>query len=121
MLLPHRLVDFIVQIPNLEIAQARFLDLADFSGNLFEDLTAPLLTTGNGGDFGDEFGTACPACVDDAEGGSLLGAETEEHRLRFFGVACLDLGEPISFARLMKGSMGWLTMIANEWVDSRIT
>ena len=84
MLLPHRLIDLIVQVPDLKITQALLLYLADFPRDFFEDLTAPFLAGWDRGDFGDELWTAGASCVDYSEGSRLLGAETEEHRLRFF-------------------------------------
>lgn len=44
MLLPHRLVDLIVQISNHEITQTRILDLADFARDLLQHLAAPFFT-----------------------------------------------------------------------------
>lgn len=66
------------------------MDLGYFAGYLFEDLTAPFFAHGDGVDGCDEFRAARAASVEDAEVGGLLGAEAEEHGLRFLAVAGLE-------------------------------
>lgn len=47
-LLPHQFVDIIIQVPDLEIAQAGFLYLGYFSRDFFQDLASPFFANGNG-------------------------------------------------------------------------
>ena len=79
MLLPHQFVDLVVDVPDLEIAQGDFLDLAHFARDLLQDLAAPFFARRDREDGGDVFGAAGAAGVDDAEVGGLRGAEAEEH------------------------------------------
>lgn len=89
MLLAHGLVDLVVEVADLVVGQAGVLDLGDLARDLFEDLAAPFLARRDRRDLGDDFGPPGATRVDDAEVGGLLGAEAEEHRLRFFRVARL--------------------------------
>ncbi len=92
MLLPHKSINLIIQIPDLEIAQARLLDLRHLPRYFLQDLPAPFFARGDAGLGGYEFGAPRPAHVDDAQGGGLLRPEAEEHALCFFGVAGLGRG-----------------------------
>lgn len=89
MLLAHQLVDLVVEVPDLEVAQAGLLDLGHLARDLLEHLAAPFFAHGDGGDGGDGARAARARDVEDPQRGRLLGAEAEEHRLRFFGVARL--------------------------------
>lgn len=66
MLLAHQLVDLVVEVADLEVAEGRFLDLADFARDFFEDLAAPFFAGGDRGQGGDGAGAARAAGVDDA-------------------------------------------------------
>lgn len=79
MLLAHQLIDLVIQVADLEIAERALLDLADFAGDFFEDLAAPFFARGDRGDGCDGAGAAGAAGVDDAQVGGLGGAEAEEH------------------------------------------
>lgn len=92
MLLAHQLVDLVVEVPDLEVREAGFLDPRYFAGDFFEDLTAPFFACGDRAHGCDELGAARAAGVEDAEVGGLGGAEAEKHRLRFFAVAGLEGG-----------------------------
>lgn len=92
MFLAHELVDLVVEVADLEVAERGLLDLGDFARDFFEHLAAPFFARGDRGDGGDGAGAAGTAGVDDAEVGGLGGAEAKEHRLGFFGVAGLGLG-----------------------------
>ena len=92
MLLAHELVDLVVQVADLEVAEALVLDPGHLARDLLQHLAAPLLADGDRGDGGDEFRAAGAGEVEDAEVGGLGGAEAEEHGLRFFGVAGLEVG-----------------------------
>ena len=92
MFLPHQLIDLVIEIADLVVRERRVLDLADFAGDFFEDLTAPFFAGGDRGDGCDGAGAAGSAQVEDSEVGGLGGAEAEEHRLRFFAVASLGWG-----------------------------
>ncbi len=89
MLFPHELVDLIVEVADLEIAQALVLDLGHLARDLLEYLAAPFLADGDPLDGGDEFGPSRARDVEDAQVGGLRGAEAEQHRLRFLGVSRL--------------------------------
>jgi len=91
-LLAHGLVDLVVEVADLVVGQAGFLDLRHLARDLLEHLAAPLLARRDQRHLGDDLGPARAAGVDDAEVGRLLGPEAEEHRLRFFGVARLVEG-----------------------------
>lgn len=91
-LLAHELVDLVVEVADLEVAQAGLLDLGHLARDLLQHLAAPFLAGGDGGDGRDGFGPARAGDVEDAERGGLLGAEAEEHRLGFFRVAGLRGG-----------------------------
>lgn len=89
MLLAHELVDLVVEVADLEVAQAGLLDFGYLARNLLEHLAPPFLTHGDRGDGRDGFGTARPRDIEDAQRGSLLSSKSKQHRLRFFRVARL--------------------------------
>lgn len=88
-LLAHEPVDLVVEVADLEVAQAGFLDLGHLARYLLEHLAPPFLAHGDRGDGGDGLGAASARDVEDPQRGGLLRSEAEEHGLRFFGVASL--------------------------------
>jgi len=91
-LLAHQLVYLVVEVADLEVREAGFLDPGYLAGDFFEDLAAPFLAHGDRAHGCDELGAARAAGVEDAEVGGLGGAEAEEHGLRLFAVAGLEGG-----------------------------
>jgi len=83
-LLPHGLIDLIVQVTDHEVAETGVLDLADFARDLLEDLATPFLAGGNGHDLRDHLWAARSSNIDNSEFCSLGLAETEEHGLSLF-------------------------------------
>ncbi|KAI6762133.1 hypothetical protein HG531_002686 [Fusarium graminearum] len=65
-LLAHELVDLVVEVADLVVAEDGLLDAGHLARDLLEDLAAPFFAGGDGCDFGDELGTAGAAGVDDA-------------------------------------------------------
>lgn len=57
MLLAHQLVDLVVQVADLEVAQAGLLDLGHLARDFLEDLAAPFFARRDRGDGGYGFGT----------------------------------------------------------------
>lgn len=88
-LLAHELVDLVVEVADLEVAQAGLLDLGHLARNLLEHLAPPFLAHRDRGDGRDGFGTASARDVEDPQRRGLLGPEPKQHRLRLFRVARL--------------------------------
>lgn len=65
------------------------MDARHLAGDFLEDLASPLFACGNAVLLGDGARAARAPGVDDAQVGGLRFAKAEEHRLGFFGVACL--------------------------------
>lgn len=63
MLFAHQFVDLVVQVADHEVAEGGVLDLADFAGDLFEDLPTPFLTCWNRYDGSNGFGTSGAANI----------------------------------------------------------
>ena len=112
MLLAHELVDLVVEVADLEIAEAEVLDLGHLARDLLEHLAAPFLARRDRLDAGDGFGPPRARDVEDAERGGLLRPEAEEHRLRFFRIAGLGRWKKerrglVVFHDVGGGERGW--------------
>ena len=66
MLLAHELVDLVVEVADLVVAEGGLLDARDLARDLLEDLAAPFLARGDVGLLGDCAGAPGSARVDDA-------------------------------------------------------
>lgn len=84
MFFAHQLVELIVEVADLVIAEGGLLDPRRLARDLLDHLASPFLACRYGIDFGDELRTARSAGVDNSQVRCLCFAETKQHGLRLF-------------------------------------
>lgn len=67
MFLAHQFINLVVEVADLEIAEAGLLDFGHLARDLLQHLAPPFLACWDRGDGGDGFGPSCARDVEDAE------------------------------------------------------